>query len=280
VSPFTYSFCFLTTTMKRVCLTFLHAKALLPCRSAFNHISTGIRALHTTHQTENVAAGASIEHSYLDPTNAFISTLDKNESLAAASHLGLSPKQNRFCQPIVYHPDYSFKTWPSQHTFPMSKFYYLSKYLLEKQDNLPRPLVRSEVDFFQPLNTNEIPRSWLAQPSGPISPLFLDRFLSASLDRKEELRIGFREFSKMHELRERTLLEVAGTVLAAQLAWRYGMATNAAGGTHHAHADMGAGYTIINDLAVAANFLLDEDLNGGTVKGVEKVLVIDCDVHQ
>jgi len=75
-------------------------------------------------------------------------------------------------------------------------------------------------------------------------------------------------------------LEVAGTVLASQLAWRYGVATNAAGGTHHAHATMGAGYTILNDLAVTANFLMDENLNGGTVRGVRKVLVVDCDVHQ
>lgn len=82
------------------------------------------------------------------------------------------------------------------------------------------------------------------------------------------------------KLRERTVLEVAGTVLACQLAYQYGMATNAAGGTHHAHSDMGAGYTILNDLAIAASFLLKEDLNGGTIKGVKTVLVVDGDVHQ
>jgi acetoin utilization deacetylase AcuC-like enzyme len=43
---------------------------------------------------------------------------------------------------------------------------------------------------------------------------------------------------------------------------------------------MGAGYTILNDLAVAANFLTDEALNGRTVTGVRRVLVVDCDVHQ
>ncbi len=84
----------------------------------------------------------------------------------------------------------------------------------------------------------------------------------------------------MDQLRERTVLEVAGTVLASQLAFRYGMATNAAGGTHHAHPEMGAGYTILNDLAVTVNFLIDPELNGGTITGVEKVLVVDCDVHQ
>jgi acetoin utilization deacetylase AcuC-like enzyme len=94
------------------------------------------------------------------------------------------------------------------------------------------------------------------------------------------MTIGFRECTKMPELRERTLLEVGGTILAAQLAYKYGLATNCAGGTHHASPSCGAGYTIINDLAVTANFLLRPQLNGGTIADVHKVLVIDCDVHQ
>ncbi len=222
-------------------------------------------------------------HGFLDPQNMYLSILSEQHHPLASSRNGLSPTQNKFHQPIVYHPNYSFSAWPSEkQTFPMNKFYYLAKALTSKSSNgrLPRPLVRNANDFFQPLNVNEVPRAWFAQPSGPICPSFLDRFLSASLDRKEELRIGFRDCCKLEELRERTVLEVAGTVLAAQLAWRYGLATNAAGGTHHATPSMGAGYTILNDLAVTANFLLNEDLNGNMIQGVETVLVIDCDVHQ
>jgi len=95
---------------------------------------------------------------------------------------------------------------------------------------------------------------------------------------EEKRYIGFREQTSRPELIERTILEVAGTVLACQLAHIYGIASNVAGGTHHATG--GAGYTIINDLAVAANFVTDETLNGGTVQGVRRVLVVDCDVHQ
>jgi len=102
----------------------------------------------------------------------------------------------------------------------------------------------------------------------------------------------------MAQVRERTVLEVAGTVLAAQLAWEYGLATNAAGGTHHAHSEMGAGYTILNDLAVTANYLIknhggkgqgprrrprgggEEGGKEGEGASVQTVLVIDCDVHQ
>lgn len=146
--------------------------------------------------------------------------------------------------------------------------------------NLPRPLVRSPIDFFRPLDAKDIPRPWLAIPSGPIDADFLDRFLSADLTEEEHRTIGFREQTSRPELIERTVLEVSGTVLACQLAAEHGIASNVAGGTHHAHSLGGAGYTILNDLAVAANFVTDEALNGGTVQGVRKVLVIDCDVHQ
>ena len=78
---------------------------------------------------------------------------------------------------------------------------------------------------------------------------------------------------------------MGGTVLAAQLALRYGIASNAAGGTHHATPLRGAGYTIINDLAVTAHLLTqcDDDNDDGVFGGREKrrrVLVVDCDVHR
>ena len=64
--------------------------------------------------------------------------------------------------------------------------------------------------------------------------------------------VGFRGEIAQPALIERTKLEVAGTVLAAQLALRHGVACNCAGGTHHAHHGHGSGFTILNDLAVAA----------------------------
>ena len=200
----------------------------------------------------------------------------------AVSRLGLDPLKNTYHHPIVYHEHYSFKDWPQSHSFPMDKFKRLGHYLTSGH-NLSlnqRPLVSSYYDFFRPLDVWDIPRAWLEEPSGPIDSDFLNRFLSASLTEVERRRIGFREQTSRPELIERTLLEVAGTLLAGQLAHRYMIATNTAGGTHHASRSEGAGYTILNDLAVTANFLTDEVLNGGTVRGVERVLVVDCDVHQ
>lgn len=122
--------------------------------------------------------------------------------------------------------------------------------------------------------------AWFADPSGPIDSEFLNSFLEGKLDDDRTRHIGFREQTSRPELIERTVLEVAGTVLASQLAFKHGIASNTAGGTHHACSQRGAGYTILNDLAVTANFLTDERLNGGTVTGVRRVLVLDCDVHQ
>jgi len=164
-------------------------------------------------------------------------------------------------------------------------------------------LIRSVGDFFRPLEVSNFPLSFLTPP---IQPDYLHKFLSGSLSKEECRKIGFREQTSRPELIERTVLEVAGTVLTAQLALRYGLACNVAGGTHHAEANEGKGFTILNDLAVASRLMTwneDESDDFGTddddstsssnnindnllrelYRGnqcVQRVLVVDCDVHQ
>lgn len=234
--------------------------------------------------------------------------------LFAASKMGLDPSMNRFHPPLVYHDGYSC-AWPETHTFPMQKFERTSYALLTTTSktitasNLPRPLVRSEEDYFRPPNFSEIPiEEWLDLLNRDIegggegdhseAKLYSDfgsRFLRRQLTREEARIIGFREETHRPELVERTVLEVAGTVLTAQLALKYGIAANLAGGTHHAHPTGGAGYTILNDLAITANLLTmassagnhkSDNANAIRVEDkddsytVERILVIDCDVHQ
>ncbi|GAX14372.1 hypothetical protein FisN_11Hh171 [Fistulifera solaris] len=128
-------------------------------------------------------------------------------------------------------------------------------------------LVQDYTHFFRPLDFHDmLATGWL---SGPIDATFVERFLEGQLTVEECRRIGFREQTSRPELIERTVLEVAGTVLACQLACQWGLAANVAGGTHHASMSRGAGYTILNDLAVAAHVLPKQ-----------RVLVVDCDVHQ
>lgn len=72
---------------------------------------------------------------------------------------------------------------------------------------------------------------------------------------------------------ERTLTAPNGTLLAAELALRYGLASHLAGGTHHAHFNFGSGFCMVNDLAYTALSLLRRKI-------VKKVLIFDLDVHQ
>jgi len=271
--------------LKRPCL------ALLPLTSRLFHMSTTSRCMSTTTITStfkrfpfqsrdiNSSHQSIYNYKYLDSSNSFIKELEEHRHLPS-SQLGIDPTSNRFHQPIVYHPQYSFSSWPTNHTFPMSKFHHTSKALLTKQPHLPRPLLRSMNDYYMPLHTEHIPYDWIAQPHGPIDSTFLQSFLTATLSHEQQRNIGFRELCSHPDLIQRTLLEVSGTILTSHLAYRYGLATHVAGGTHHAQADRGAGYTILNDLVISANYMMKTELNGGNILNVDKVLVIDCDVHQ
>ena len=70
---------------------------------------------------------------------------------------------------------------------------------------------------------------------------------------------------------DRTLVECAGTVKACELALATGLAATVAGGTHHAFSDRGSGFTIMNDIAVASQYLVSH------YDFVERVLVVDLD---
>ncbi|PRW61526.1 histone deacetylase [Chlorella sorokiniana] len=105
------------------------------------------------------------------------------------------------------------------------------------------------------------------------SPEYVDAFCSGSLDEQRMRRIGFGEATRSQVLIDRTLAELAGTLLTAELALAHGMACNTAGGTHHAFRDYGSGFCILNDLAVTAELLLRQGR-------VQRVLILDLDVHQ
>ena len=101
---------------------------------------------------------------------------------------------------------------------------------------------------------------------------YVDRFLNGELDASEERRIGLRPWTP--DMIERTMRLMGGAVEATEHAVQHGgFAGNMAGGTHHAHRDFGSGYCVFNDLAVCA-------LHAITTLGLERVAVLDLDVHQ
>jgi acetoin utilization deacetylase AcuC-like enzyme len=80
-------------------------------------------------------------------------------------------------------------------------------------------------------------------------------------------------FPQSPELTQRELIITQGTIDCCFFAMENGVAMNVAGGTHHAFADHGEGFCLLNDFAVAANYLLH-------FKKARQVLIIDLDVHQ
>ena len=99
---------------------------------------------------------------------------------------------------------------------------------------------------------------------------YLKAVKSGNLSKQNETRIGL-PWSEI--LKKRSFVAANGTLLAAQLALQNGIACHAAGGTHHAHSDFGAGFCVLNDLAYASRALIK-------LRIAKRVLIFDCDVHQ
>lgn len=102
------------------------------------------------------------------------------------------------------------------------------------------------------------------------SESYLDKLNKRQLSASEQRRIGFPQSAELM-LREKMITQ--GTIDCALHALQQGVALNVAGGTHHAFAERGEGFCLLNDMAVAANYLLHHDL-------VRKILIVDLDVHQ
>ena len=99
---------------------------------------------------------------------------------------------------------------------------------------------------------------------------YLEKLNKQTLSEKEQRLIGFPQSADL-TLREKIITQ--GTIDCALYAMDQGIAINVAGGTHHAFADRGEGFCLLNDFAIAANHLLINKL-------AEKILIIDLDVHQ
>lgn len=73
---------------------------------------------------------------------------------------------------------------------------------------------------------------------------------------------------------ERSRRSAGATVAAAKTAMNEGISGNLAGGTHHAYRNLGSGFCVFNDSAIAARTLQKE------IHPSLKVAIIDLDVHQ
>ena len=99
---------------------------------------------------------------------------------------------------------------------------------------------------------------------------YFKRFTSLQLSKKEIREIGF---PLSQELVDRELQIAQGTVSGVNYSLKNGISMNIAGGTHHAFYDRGEAFCMLNDQAIAANYIIQEGL-------FKKILIIDLDVHQ
>lgn len=151
------------------------------------------------------------------------------------------------------HPDYVFPL-PPEHPFPMDKFWRTVELLREEPD--------LRIEWAQPAPRQDLLRVH--------SRAYLDRICEGNLERIEAIKLGL---PAGPELLARSALEVGGTLQATVAARREGLAGNLAGGTHHAFADRGLGYCVLNDVAVAIRRHQVEQPGS-------RIFVVDTDAHQ
>ncbi len=146
---------------------------------------------------------------------------------------------------------------PEGHRFPMLKYELIPEQLLHEgsitADHLfsPKPCAEEIV-----LLTHD--------------QEYFDKLLNQTLTPSEQRKIGF---PQSPELTKRELIITQGTIDCSLHALEHGAALNVAGGTHHAFRHRGEGFCLLNDMAVASNYLLRNNL-------AKQILIIDLDVHQ
>ncbi len=157
---------------------------------------------------------------------------------------------------VAFHPRYVHPV-PDGHRFPMVKYELLPQQLVHRGIVAPQ-------QFFRP------GKAALQHIYRVHDKDYTDRFVQLRLSYHEGRRTGFIQDA---DLVERELLLVQGTIDGAVRALDDGIAFNIAGGTHHACRAHGEGFCMLNDQAIAAQYLLDHT-------PVQRVLIVDLDVHQ
>lgn len=157
---------------------------------------------------------------------------------------------------IAYSPIYRYSV-PPKHRFPMEKYTLLPEQLLYEG-------TVTEDNFFHPEPLTEEVILWTHTAE------YWHKLKHQQLSRKEIRAIGF---PMSEQLVTRGTHIANGTVQCARYAQTYGVALNIAGGTHHSFTDRGEGFCLLNDIGIAANYLLRKEI-------VKRVLVVDLDVHQ
>ena len=156
--------------------------------------------------------------------------------------------------PVVWCPRYEVDI--GNHVFPVEKYR-----LIKERLDAAGALARADLRTPQPARVEDVLRVhtqsyWTRIAEGTLTP-----------DEERLLELPFSP-----ELREASLLCAGGTTLAGHLAILQGRSVHLGGGFHHAFADHGEGFCLLNDVAIAAAALLES-------QEVDRILIVDLDVH-
>ncbi len=157
---------------------------------------------------------------------------------------------------IAYDPIYQHPL-PEGHRFPMIKYELIPKQLLHHGIIQPHQLFSPKPCDEEVILLTHEQQYW-------------NDLKDCALDASHIRRIGF---PLTPQLVEREICIAQGTIDCAINAIKYGAALNIAGGTHHAFTNRGEGFCLLNDMAIAANYLLHHQLK-------KRILIVDLDVHQ
>ena len=157
----------------------------------------------------------------------------------------------------LFHSDVFTLPLPANHRFPMSKYGRLRQRLLESD-------AFAEDEFRVPPEASDV------EITRAHCPRYLERVVAGTLDAREMKAIGFPWSERMVA---RSRQSSGATLAAAREALTRGWSANLAGGTHHAFRDRGEGFCVFNDAAITARAMQVE-------AGLQRVAIVDCDVHQ
>lgn len=156
--------------------------------------------------------------------------------------------------PLIFSPKYYVDFGP--HVFPVAKYREVAS-LLKTRHAWPPEL------FYEPL------------PATPeqLLRVHTERYLDDLRECRWNARTVYSELPMTRAIVDMFMLACGGTIRTAELGLTHGCAVHIGGGFHHAFAEKAEGFCYLNDLAVAARAMQVE-------KNVQRLMIIDCDLHQ
>ena len=154
----------------------------------------------------------------------------------------------------IYSPEYNLDL--ESHVFPLGKYKMIISRLISNG-------IITEEEIVTPAAiTNE-----------EILTVHTQGYLEDLIAYRNTVRTLWSEIPLTPEIVNVFLYMSGGTVEAVKQAADLGWAVNVGGGFHHSFPDRAEGFCYLNDLAIGARFAL-------TREGIDKVAVVDCDLHQ